>query len=69
MRHAPVTSGDDKSSAGRLQALKVERVRWHPDKVQQRFAGAVDEGTMKVVTGVFQVVDRLVEEERNRAGY
>ena len=68
MRHAPLTGGDDKSSAGRLQALKVERVRWHPDKVQQRFAGAVDEGTMKVVTGVFQVVDSLVEEERKRAG-
>jgi len=67
MRHAPSTSGDDKISAGRLQALKVERVRWHPDKVQQRFAGAVDEGTMKVVTGVFQVVDSLVEEERKRA--
>jgi hypothetical protein len=42
-------------------------VRWHPDKVQQRFAGAVDEGTMKVVTGVFQVVDALVEEERKKA--
>jgi hypothetical protein len=68
MRHAPLAGGDDKSSAGRLQALKVERVRWHPDKVQQRFAGAVDEGTMKVVTGVFQVVDSLVEEERKRAG-
>jgi hypothetical protein len=66
MRHAPLASGDDKNSAGRLQALKVERVRWHPDKVQQRFAGAVDEGTMKVVTGVFQVVDSLVEEERKR---
>jgi hypothetical protein len=67
MRHAPPGSGDDKSSAGRLQALKVERVRWHPDKVQQRFAGAVDESTMKVVTGVFQVVDSLVEEERKKA--
>lgn len=66
MRHAPLTSSDDKTPAGRLQALKVERVRWHPDKVQQRFTGAVDEGTMKVVTGVFQVVDSLVEEERKR---
>jgi hypothetical protein len=66
MRHAPLASGGDKSSAGRLQALKIERVRWHPDKVQQRFAGAVDEGTMKVVTGVFQVVDSLVEEERKK---
>jgi hypothetical protein len=68
MRHAPVTSEGEKSSSSQLQALKVERVRWHPDKVQQRFGGAVDEGTMKVVTGVFQVVDDLVEEERKRRG-
>jgi hypothetical protein len=68
MRHAPVTSDNDKGPPGQLQALKLERVRWHPDKVQQRFGGAVDEGTMKVVTGVFQVVDGLVEEERKRRG-
>jgi hypothetical protein len=66
MRHAPVTSDGDKDSSSQLQALKVERVRWHPDKVQQRFGGTVDEGTMKVITGVFQVVDSLVEEERKR---
>lgn len=59
IRHAPWDA--DKS---RLQMLKLERVRWHPDKVQQRFAGAVDEGTMKLVTGVFQVMDALYEEER-----
>lgn len=73
MRHAPRDSDADSSNnnsrgggGSRLQALKAERVRWHPDKVQQRFGGAVDEGTMKVVTGVFQVVDGLVEEERKR---
>lgn len=67
MRHAPIGNDKEKGSSGRLLALKAERVRWHPDKVQQRFASAVDEGTMKVVTGVFQVVDGLVEEERKRA--
>jgi hypothetical protein len=67
MRHAPATNGEGKITSAQLQALKIERVRWHPDKVQQRFAGAVDEGTMKVVTGVFQVVDALVEEERKKA--
>jgi hypothetical protein len=67
MRHAPAALGDDKGSS-QLQALKIERVRWHPDKVQQRFGGTVNEGTMKVVTGVFQVVDSLVEEERKRQG-
>ena len=66
MRRAPFTSEDERGPSGQLQALKAERVRWHPDKVQQRFGGAVDEGTMKVVTGVFQVVDDLVEEERKR---
>ncbi|KAL9076597.1 MAG: hypothetical protein Q9161_000929 [Pseudevernia consocians] len=48
--------------------LKKERVRWHPDKMQQR---AGDEGldgrTMKAVTAVFQIVDRLWREIRNRA--
>ncbi|EMC98623.1 hypothetical protein BAUCODRAFT_30893 [Baudoinia panamericana UAMH 10762] len=61
--HAPVDAGRT-----RLQILKAERVRWHPDKIQQRFAGAVDEGTMKLVTGVFQVVDTVFEEERKRVG-
>lgn len=39
--------------------LKVERVRWHPDKMQQRFGQHIDSDTMKLVTAVFQVVDRL----------
>jgi len=61
MRHAP--TNEDRS---KLQTLKAERVRWHPDKVQQRFGGRVDEGTMRLVTGVFQVVDSIFEEERKR---
>lgn len=63
MRHAP--HDDDKWLA---QSLKAERVRWHPDKIQQRFGGEVDEGTMKIVTGVFQVVDALLDDERKRTG-
>ncbi|CAI6337657.1 unnamed protein product [Periconia digitata] len=39
--------------------LKVERVRWHPDKMQQRFGQHIDVDTMKSVTAVFQVIDRL----------
>ena len=54
------------SAHSKLQLLKAERVRWHPDKVQQRFGGMVDEGTMKIVTGVFQVVDGILEQERKR---
>lgn len=49
--------------------LKVERVRWHPDKIQQRFKGQgmdVDESTMKTVTAVFQVIDRMWSQDRTR---
>ncbi|KAI5362076.1 Putative NF-kappa-B inhibitor-like protein [Septoria linicola] len=60
MRHIPL----ERDGSTREQMLKSERVRWHPDKVQQRFRGVVDEGTMKIVTGVFQVVDSLLEAER-----
>ena len=45
--------------------LKLERVRWHPDKVQQRFGSLnVDEGTLRGVTEVFQVMDRLYNERK-----
>ncbi|KAM0794100.1 hypothetical protein BDR22DRAFT_795283, partial [Usnea florida] len=45
--------------------LKKERVRWHPDKMQQRAGeGGIDRATMKLVTAVFQVVDRLWSEIR-----
>ncbi len=55
-----------------LATLKVERVRWHPDKVQQRLAAIPnlrrieDEATMRKVTAVFQVIDRLWNEEKER---
>ena len=50
------------------EVLKRERVRWHPDKMQQR-AGSegIDNETMKAVTAVFQVVDRLWGETRGKA--
>lgn len=48
-----------------LSNLKSERVRWHPDKVQQRFGSLnIDEGTLRGVTEVFQVMDRLYNEKR-----
>ncbi|KAF2448290.1 hypothetical protein P171DRAFT_210123 [Karstenula rhodostoma CBS 690.94] len=46
-----------------LASLKMERVRWHPDKMQQRFGQHLDTETMKLVTAVFQVVDRLWNEQ------
>ena len=45
-----------------LALLKAERVRWHPDKLQQRFGQHLDVETTKLVTAVFQVVDRLWNE-------
>jgi hypothetical protein len=40
--------------------LKTERVRWHPDKMQQRFgANKLDEETIRTITAAFQVIDRL----------
>lgn len=44
--------------------LKDERVRWHPDKIQQKLGGQVDEDTMKGVTAVFQIIDRLWADSR-----
>lgn len=64
MRHSPHAEGE--SGPTRLQLLKMERVKWHPDKIQQRFTGSVDEGTMKIVTGIFHVVDAVLEDERER---
>jgi hypothetical protein len=50
---------------GLRQLLKVERVRWHPDKVQHRFGSLnIDEGTLRGVTEVFQVIDRLYNERK-----
>ncbi|KAL9585769.1 MAG: hypothetical protein Q9212_001319 [Teloschistes hypoglaucus] len=46
--------------------LKVERVRWHPDKFLQRAGGqGLDRDTMEKVTAVFQLIDRLWCEKRN----
>ncbi|ROW14301.1 hypothetical protein VPNG_03988 [Cytospora leucostoma] len=48
--------------------LKEQRVRWHPDKMQQRLGGGekVDEGVMRGVTAVFQVIDTLYDDIRSR---
>ncbi|KAK4456149.1 hypothetical protein QBC34DRAFT_453893 [Podospora aff. communis PSN243] len=48
--------------------LKGERVRWHPDKMQQRLGGKVDAEVMKNVTTIFQVVDALWNDTRKNVG-
>lgn len=54
----------DKEFAARL---KEERVRWHPDKVQQKLGGTVEHDIMKDVTAIFQVIDRLWNDTRSNA--
>lgn len=57
--------GSEDSPRQLLSHLKVERVRWHPDKVQHRFGSLnVDEGMLKGVTEVFQVMDRLYHDTK-----
>ncbi|KAL9099217.1 MAG: hypothetical protein Q9187_009529, partial [Circinaria calcarea] len=52
-----------------LAILKAERVRWHPDKIQQRYGSlGLDSGTTKGVTAVFQVIDRMWGEIREKTG-
>ncbi|KAK7414396.1 hypothetical protein QQX98_006761 [Neonectria punicea] len=46
--------------------LKEERVRWHPDKMQQRLGGQVDDEIMKDATAIFQIIDRLWGEARGK---
>ncbi|KAJ5974511.1 hypothetical protein N7481_011721 [Penicillium waksmanii] len=61
LKHAP--------EGNLLSTLKVERVRWHPDKIQHRYGVlGVDEKVMRSVTEVFQIVDRMWNEERERVG-
>lgn len=48
------------------KVLKLERVRWHPDKIQQKLGGQdVDEAVMQAVTAVFQIIDRMWSEAKD----
>jgi hypothetical protein len=56
---------EDNSNSALTAALKVERIRWHPDKVQQRYGFMqIDDSTMKGVTATFQTFDRMWNELR-----
>jgi hypothetical protein len=53
MRNAP-------PEIGLQQLLKAERVRWHPDKMQQRLGGhGIDAETLQSITAVFQIIDGM----------
>lgn len=48
-----------------INILKLERVRWHPDKAQQRWGkGGLGEEEVKGITAVFQAIDSLWIEYR-----
>jgi hypothetical protein len=64
MTRADAVPGLDKDagmSTALLALLKTERVRWHPDKMAQRYGslGLMDDEARRRVTAVFQVVDAL----------
>ena len=63
----PASSATEESSSTSqfLDTLKVERVRWHPDKIQHRYGMlGVEDQLIKSVTEVFQILDRMWVEER-----
>jgi len=53
------TPNDELAGKGLQDFLKKERIRWHPDKMQQRYGGSLDEESLQSVTAVFQLIDDL----------
>lgn len=58
--------GASAGSAEFAAGLKEQRVRWHPDKMQQKMGGKdkVAKGVMADITMVFQVIDTLYNDFR-----
>ncbi|WEW57089.1 hypothetical protein PRK78_002549 [Emydomyces testavorans] len=51
-----------------LTALKIERVRWHPDKIKHRYGIlGMEDQLNKSATEVFQILDRMWVEERAKS--
>ena len=71
VRHAPPTGPDaDRRLQARndlLAILKSERVRWHPDKIQHRYGVlGIEQVVMQSVTQVFQIIDQMWTDEREK---
>ena len=65
LRDAPTVRADD----GALRTLvKAERVKWHPDKMQQRFGGRLSDEDVRSVTAVFQIIDSMWDDMKKPAG-
>jgi len=68
LRNAPQPEEEGRN-VDLLAVLKMERVRWHPDKVQQRYGSlGIDDATQKGVTTVFQIIDRMWGDMKGKAG-
>lgn len=64
---APTSGQPTEAQLGKV--LKLERVRWHPDKIQQKLGGQdVEEAVIQAVTEVFQIVDQLWSDVRDGKG-
>ncbi|KAJ3472049.1 hypothetical protein NLG97_g11332 [Lecanicillium saksenae] len=61
-------AADEIGESAFVSKLKDERVRWHPDKIQQRLGGKVEEKVMRDVTAIFQIIDKLWADMRKREG-
>ncbi|BDD59228.1 hypothetical protein MPDQ_000182 [Monascus purpureus] len=71
LRHAPRDrareQAEDDPLRGLLAVLKTERIRWHPDKIQHRYGAlGIDDAVIRSVTEVFQIIDRMWNEEREK---
>jgi len=68
VRKGTEASESDEFASGVFgSAIKAERVRWHPDKIQQRYGFLeIDENTLKRVTAVFQIFDDIWNDLRAR---
>lgn len=53
-----VAGSADEEKPALAKVLKSERVRWHPDKMQQKL-GQLDKDVLEKVVEVFQIVDSL----------
>jgi hypothetical protein len=63
-----VTGSSEDEITVLLENLKSERIKWHPDKIQQRYGCLnIDEGTLRGVTEVFQVMDDLFNEKKKNS--
>jgi hypothetical protein len=65
--HAPSSGQPTQAELDKI--VKLERVRWHPDKIQQKLGGQdINEDIMQAVTMVFQMIDRMWTDIRERKG-